>query len=240
MASSFLQDLMTQLGIRPEKPFDPAVFSDPLAQKTSWQPLQKGGINFCSHGLRQKDSLFLEFKTTLVMKIFCSFFILFGLFFSFLPVAVTMGRNHSFPVFLLGHVLFGLIFAGVGAGILYRAEQPIVFDKRRGMFCKGRGTSNASPGLRNCTDLARIRGLQILSEYCRGNKSSYYSYELNLVLDDASRVNVVDHGDLKRLRKDALVLGEFLGVPVWDMQLAGQQAAVSAPREDDWSSLRER
>ncbi len=49
-----------------------------------------------------------------------------------------------------------------------------------------------------------------------GNKSSYYSYELNLVLDDGSRINVVDHGNLDRLRGDAQTLSRFLDKPVWD------------------------
>ena len=49
-----------------------------------------------------------------------------------------------------------------------------------------------------------------------GNKNSYYSYELNLVLEDGSRVNVVDQGNLKRLRSDAQTLSRFLDKPVWD------------------------
>jgi hypothetical protein len=49
-----------------------------------------------------------------------------------------------------------------------------------------------------------------------GNKNSYYSYELNLVLDDGSRINVVDHGNLDRLRSDAQTLSRFLDKPVWD------------------------
>ena len=49
-----------------------------------------------------------------------------------------------------------------------------------------------------------------------GSKSSYTSYELNLVLDDGSRINVVDHGNLDRLRGDATTLSRFLSKPVWD------------------------
>ena len=49
-----------------------------------------------------------------------------------------------------------------------------------------------------------------------GDKSSYYSYELNLVLEDGARLNVVDHGDLKALQADAEILSEYLQVPVWD------------------------
>ena len=64
--------------------------------------------------------------------------------------------------------------------------------------------------------LSSIHALQLLSEFISGSKNSYYSYELNLVLHDGSRINVVDHGNLERLRSDASTLSQFLGKPVWD------------------------
>ena len=64
--------------------------------------------------------------------------------------------------------------------------------------------------------LSSIHALQLLSEFVSGSKSSYYSYELNLVLNDGSRINVVDHGNLERLRSDASALSRFLDKPVWD------------------------
>jgi hypothetical protein len=64
--------------------------------------------------------------------------------------------------------------------------------------------------------LSSIHALQLLSEFVSGSKNSYYSYELNLVLDNGSRINVVDHGNLERLRADASTLSQFLDKPVWD------------------------
>ncbi|MGD9320846.1 MAG: hypothetical protein PVH99_12810, partial [Desulfobacteraceae bacterium] len=49
-----------------------------------------------------------------------------------------------------------------------------------------------------------------------GSKRSYYSYELNLVLRDSKRTNVMDHGDYEKLREDAQTLSQFLEKPVWD------------------------
>jgi hypothetical protein len=43
-----------------------------------------------------------------------------------------------------------------------------------------------------------------------------HRYELNPVLNDGSRINVVDHGNLERLRGDAITLSQFLDKPVWD------------------------
>jgi hypothetical protein len=73
-----------------------------------------------------------------------------------------------------------------------------------------------------------------LTEYVSGNKNSYYSYELNLVLNDGSRINVVDHGNLKQLRSDTQTLSQFLGKPVWDAirnaPVSGLQALKSPSR----------
>lgn len=71
--------------------------------------------------------------------------------------------------------------------------------------------------VKNFAGLEDIHALQLLSEYCRGGKKrSYYSYELNLVLRNGRRINVMDHGDCKKLREDAQTLSEFLDKPVWD------------------------
>ncbi len=54
--------------------------------------------------------------------------------------------------------------------------------------------------------LSSILALQLLSEFVSGSKSTYYSYELNLILNDGSCINVVDHGNRERLRGDASTL----------------------------------
>ena len=61
-----------------------------------------------------------------------------------------------------------------------------------------------------------IHALQILAEYVKGNKRSYYSYELNLVFRDGTRKHVIDHGDIESIRKDSEILSKFLNRPVWD------------------------
>jgi Fe2+ transport system protein B len=43
-----------------------------------------------------------------------------------------------------------------------------------------------------------------------------YIYELNLVLKDGKRLNVMDHSRRAHIRSDAQRLGQFLKVPIWD------------------------
>jgi hypothetical protein len=115
--------------------------------------------------------------------------------------------------------IFGGIFFTVGIIMLYQFAKPAVFDTMYGYYWKGRnkvdfGIGNSKPEL--FISLSQIHALQLIAEHVRSNKSSYYSYELNLVLRDGSRKNVVDHGNITRLREDADKLSKFLGKPVWD------------------------
>jgi len=67
--------------------------------------------------------------------------------------------------------------------------------------------------------LDQIHAIQIVSELCPSGGLPFWSYELNLVLDDGDRLNVVDHAGLPQIREDAETLAEWLGVPVWDATL---------------------
>ena len=57
---------------------------------------------------------------------------------------------------------------------------------------------------------------RVSSSSSSGGSSRYYSYELNLVLKDGTRLNVVDHGGKSLLNANAETLAQFLNVPVWD------------------------
>jgi len=84
----------------------------------------------------------------------------------------------------------------------------------------------------SCAKLEDVHALQVIAECCsrrqthssgRTTTVAHFSYELNLVLGNAKRVNVVDHGNLPKLRKDAQALAEFLDKPVWDAPESGQE-----------------
>jgi hypothetical protein len=199
---------------------DPSRFDDPLALQTSWKPAKGGGTNFRTHRLVVVSTQRLEFRSSLGGKLFCLVFLLTGL-----------GILIGFPAYRIIHgtsllnfetaflVMFGLVFSTVGGLMLYFFTMPSVFDKRWEYFCKGRKNPEMvydKRRLKHYAKLDDIHALQLISEYCRGDKSSYYSYELNLVLEDGSRINVVDHGDKKKLQADANTLADFLTVPVWD------------------------
>lgn len=67
--------------------------------------------------------------------------------------------------------------------------------------------------------LSEIAALQIIKERCRDEveRQGYYSYELNIVKYDGSRINVLDHYGRNEIETDTGKLAEQLGVPVWGL-----------------------
>lgn len=218
MFDKFIAKLKSLAGARAV--FDPSRFGDPVATQTAWTPAKGGGANFQTHKLAKVDFNRVEFRAAPGAKLFCGVFIFAGLAVMIaVPVSMFMSGQSLLKTETLWPVLFGLIFAGAGGCLLYFGTIPAVFDKRRGYFWKGRKTPDLlgdRSALKSCVRLDEIHAVQLVSEWISGSKSSYYSYELNLVLHNASRINVVDHGNLARLKEDARELAAFLGKPLWD------------------------
>lgn len=201
-------------------PFDPSKFNDSLAMQTEWNPLKGGGSSFQTHKLVQVDYSRLEFKSTIGAKIFSLLFLLVGVGVPlFIGIQSYEGTGSFFRSEMIYLTLFGLIFLAAGGWMLYTFTKPVIFDRTLGMYWKG-WKAPKSYLAQNSVDegsrIGNIHAIQILSEYIRGDKKSYYSYELNLILKDGSRMNVIDHGNPVKLREDAKILSEFLGVPIWD------------------------
>lgn len=91
---------------------------------------------------------------------------------------------------------------------------PTVFDKTSNYFYEGFGKKDIS-SLASSKSLSDIVAFQIIGKSISNSDANYNSFELNLVLNDASRINVVDHGNLKAIIKDAEYLSKFLDVPIW-------------------------
>lgn len=205
------------------KSFDPAVFNDEVANNTQWTACKSGGTNICTRRLVQVTPMRMEFRSTLSAKLFYGSFIVMGLA---VIVAFVYPKMQNGLFTLDADVIFPVLFGAVslitGGLMYYFGSKPIVFDGGRMYFWKGHKVPDIyrqSSKAKTCTSFNYIRGIQIISEYCGGNKSSYYSYELNLILEDATRINVVDHGSIDKLRQDAEKLARFLGKPVWDATL---------------------
>lgn len=200
------------------EPFDPSRFNDPLAEEVEWSPQKRGGSNFHTHRLTSVDMHRLEFRATLGAKIFAGVFMIVGIGFPILFHTVGFGSGNSGQAMLFVWV-FGLIFTGVGGAIYYVMNKPRVFDKFADMYWRGHKKPDyiyKPEEEKHAAKISSIHAIQLLREYVKSDKTSYYSYELNLVLNDGRRMNVIDHGNKVEITEDARKLGEFLDVPVWN------------------------
>ncbi|WP_108651712.1 hypothetical protein [Dongshaea marina] len=196
--------------------FDPSCFEDEVAMQTAWSPLKPGGTNFATHNLRQVSLARYEFRIRSSARLFALVFIAVGII-AWMTSAIIGQELIYFGL------PFGTIFFAVGVLILRSWSLPRVFDLDAGYYWKGRRQPRLGEQERvkeSCA-LRDIHAIQLLREYCRSNtdsgSSGSFSYELNLVLRDASRLNVVDHGNLRLIRHDAQRLAAFLHIPLWDV-----------------------
>ena len=199
---------------------DPSAFDDPLALETQWTPVASGGANFRTHRLVQPSPNRVEFAPTIVAKAFYLLFLAIGsglLVFHLNRIRISQTGFSNQDT--LVPILAGAVFAVAGACMYWFGTAPRVFDQARAAFWRGRRAPTPMGIVErggSSAPLSSIHALQLLSEFVSGSKNSYYSYELNLILDDGSRINVVDHGNLERLRADADTLSQFLDKPLWD------------------------
>jgi hypothetical protein len=222
MTPTMLEKLIQSLTRHREggEDFDPSVFDDPLALETEWAPAASGGASFRTHRLIQPSANRIEFAPTLGAKAFYLLFLSIGsglLFFHLNRIRIAQTGFSDQDT--LVPLLVGAVFAIVGACLYWFGTTPRVFDQRFAAFWRGRRMPTPMElvaGGDSCAPLSSIHALQLLSEFVSGSKNAYHSYELNLILNGGSRINVVDHGNLERLRGDASKLSQFLDKPVWD------------------------
>lgn len=190
---------------------------DPIARRVEWSAASSGGTNFRTHRLVEVSPLRAEFRLSIGALLFCALFFIVGLGVLGIGIATLLGiMPKGAPWWIT--IPFGLVFASAGAGMWWYMSRPRVFDMQDLWYWRGKRPTdrNAVEACKHAAPLDRVHAIQFISEHCRGDDSSYYSYEINLVLHDAARVNVIDHGNLKHIRKDAQTIANLIGVPVWD------------------------
>lgn len=212
-----IMEALKNYGSKP--PFDASVFNDPVALKTEWGPCKRGGANFRTHKLKLEFPNRAVFKPTGGAAVFYAVFLVLGLVFMGFGILKGINAGNMFNDDSIVIIGISSIFVAIGAVLIFFGMRPVVFDKTTGYFWKGFGEPDLyslNNPKSNTVSFSEIYSLQIISELVRSNKSSYMSYELNLVLKDGNRKNVIDHGKLSKLREDGRNLAEFLNVPLWE------------------------
>ncbi len=188
------------------KIFNPKNFKDPVAQKTEWTPvLKESNGNFKIKRLSEAGDAKVEIKPSASSRIIYRNCILMGLA-ALAVMFVTQNGVLILRIFSLAAVL-------VGCWGMYSQSQPLYFDRNSGVFKNGR---------KQTIKLDDIYALQLLSRVVevkmppKGQLQKINTYELNVVLNDGKRVNVLAHGGFKEIRDDSNKISTFINKPLWD------------------------
>lgn len=201
---------------------DPNQFNDPLAAQTEWSQKLKGQVMFRTHKRKADGGGDILYHSTILFRIMTAAAILLGggLFALALP-------DPNLRVFA---VLFGVVTLA-GFYMLVFKLGPIGFHSGEREFRRGWGPT------RLVVPFDRIHALQLLTKVARDQSSDQQrggpggatihlgrsratryvtSHELNLVLDDGQRENVLTFQDSGEALKDAETIAALVGVPVWN------------------------
>lgn len=202
-----------------QTPFDPSQFNDPLALRIEWIPVKRGGTSFQTRKLVKTSPYRMEFRATKFSLFFYTLFSFGGIGIIIVYLLSRFNQHRFFiDIDFLIPIFIAVAFSIAGSFLLYFGTRPVVFDKMKSAFWIGRKTPEKLLDHKSSKNTVRVNDIyafQLISEYVRG-KNSYYSYELNIVRKDGSRVNVVDHGNKTKLKQDAQTLSLFLNKPLWD------------------------
>ena len=206
--------------------------NDPVATLTSWKPLSHGGQDFKSHKMVRVDDDHLEFRISLQSAMAYLYILALGIVVMGISIfGKMMGMSGSGnPIIMF---LVGLLFAGLGFYLFRKAQKKICINRAYPAIYKG--DIDPADAINPHTieyfhALDKVHAIQLLQKYVEnhsdGKDNSYFSYELNLVLRDGTRIKVLDHGNRKAIIKQATALATFLDVPLWEVTWTEEQGVM--------------
>jgi len=192
--------------------------ADPVALQTRWGPFQAGGIGgFRAHRLIRVAPHRIEFRPSVGAKVACLAPVAGGLLVMLFPLFTW--SMPTLPALALLTCL-SLIPTTIGILLWRHVDTPRVFDASVGYFWVGERPKRGDKTGETRARFSDVHALQIVEKKAAPFGSSENqvgdnrSFELNLVMRDGGRVGVLVDGAAPR--RAAGILGQFLGVPVWD------------------------
>lgn len=189
-----------------------------LKQRLDWNPLNQSTANFTT------DKLFIDSRNRIRSRrtVFYTLFLL--VFFtvgSWLLWFVTLAS----PVYRQGGAMFseagfwGDILAMV-ISVSFICLSTFMLLCYKEVLIEPNGAAINFIDMRflkeekRMVPLANVEALQLLKHYNTSSKNGYWSFEVNVVLKDLSRVNVLAHGGENNAKKDAKTLARFINKPL--------------------------
>lgn len=211
----------------------PVIFPDDPIFKNEliWEPIANESSSFKSQKLVDRRNGIIEIRTTASVLLFHILFIFIGLF-AWLISAVlllVLDAPEYFSALIPG--LVGGLFLWFGfSEILPKKIATFNFNRQQFTLEQDRQDDKLQPLRAPYILFSQIQGLQLIEVFHpsrnhyrlgtlgngrRRHSSSFYSYELNLILKNNERVNVMSYGDKADIVSNAKRLAERLSVPLW-------------------------
>ena len=192
---------------------------DPVLNQTSWTPIARGGHAWPTHHLWiNKAKGRAEFRSNVPQRkswiLSCE---VVGLM--LLIWQVVWKEAHAMLSDADKPGLVWLTFALITLPIFSLTLRSVIFDLPSGQFWEQGLDWRARPRRGLEGQIQGIHAIQLLPERIVDIASRTpfsISYELNLVNHRGGRLNLIDHGFLNWIRRDAQNLAGFLDVPLWD------------------------
>lgn len=176
-----------------------------------WEPIASEGSSFYTQRLVRYANGLIKVRPTVKQILFNLRFILSGLF------ALLV----AFALFVILENYISILPAVIGGTFLWfgvnnmRQREIVIFDLNTAQLSKKEEEGSI------VIPFSQIHGLQLMEVYYGTSKiysnssDNYYVYELNLILKNSNRVNIMSHGDKNEMIKDAKMLAAYLSVPIW-------------------------
>lgn len=195
---------------------DVSQLNDSVALKAEWHPLKSGGASFKTNNLVKLSSSVYRYQLSNGGKLFLAIFGFIGLIFILFGLTILIIGKLVMSMLLLG---FGLIFCLISYSLYKVMAYPKVFDASLGIYWVGHRRPKLAGNRQSKQQLvyfSEIHALQVLSKRVRSKNGSFTCYEINLVLNDGLRLNLVNHGNYAEILADAVTLSALLSKPVWN------------------------
>ena len=177
--------------------------NDPVAEITHWQSMASGASNFKMQEFITTDTG-IKVRVSFEVRLFCWAFILVGLIPALMEYAISWQDLDSiisplvsfYGVFILIGVILRWIFIKNEIEFNQSARIIITSDKQY--------------------SFSNVYALQVISSIAGGHGNGIFrNNELNLILKNGNRINILNHGGKTAFYKQEEQLSKLLNVPVW-------------------------
>ena len=175
---------------------DPSIFNHPLALKISWEPIAGSGFTFKAHVFDKSNPNKWVIKRSKKLIFFSTSLVVVGL-------ALTDFAHTNSDSARLNIAAACLILLGIMYYIGTRRSFKIDFLRSK------------LHNKKQIINLNQIGGIQII-EYWTGGKNSRKTFQMNLALNDATRIFVMSNGNREHILNESTALAQALGCAVWD------------------------